>query len=124
MYKEYINSQREDLIQKIIEELSQKGKIYKSILNYKRYKEEYRNQSPIVLAGSSVMQGMGLMLVLAVGKNKYIHRKSKKLVLENKDESNLKLSLEKVSKNITSIATISAIFITFIMWLRISIEIA
>jgi len=62
------------------------------------------------------------MLVLAVGDNRYIDRNNIQYFQRDEEESTLQINLEKFGKNIKIFATIGAVLITLIMWIRISVE--
>jgi len=53
-----------------------------------------------------------------------MERKCTAEVLVKREDSNLQVSLGNISQTITNIATISAILIVLIMWLRVTIELA
>lgn len=78
--------------------------------------------SPIVLSGTNVMQGIGQMLVLAVGEKRYYERQGFDKDIRPEEESALQVKLDKFSEQLKIIATVAAVLITVIKWGRITVE--
>jgi Ca2+-transporting ATPase len=75
-----------------------------------------------VLSGTNVVQGIGQMLVLAVGPNRYFVRNNIDDDQRDEEESALQVKLEDFSSQIKILATVAAVLVTCIKWGRITLE--
>lgn len=73
--------------------------------------------SPIVLSGSTVLEGIGQMLVLAVGKNTFKSKRNIFSIKKERNDSNLGLQLDEFVLKVNSFAKIT---ITLLIIIRIS----
>jgi len=69
-YSRYASAERDKVVIRIQQELLKQGQQCRETLLTSSEMSGTSLSSPVLLAGSSVVQGMGQMLVLAVGQNK------------------------------------------------------
>jgi len=78
--------------------------------------------SPILLSGTQVLSGEGLMIVIAVGDNSALGKISLLLRSTEQDETPLQLKLTKIAEDIGMFGLISAIIIVLVLLIRFAIE--
>lgn len=76
LYEEYVLNEKFKILEKVNDRLIKLGKDTKDFINKQNELNDKEDDgipivdSPILLSGSNVVQGIGQMLVLAVGKNR------------------------------------------------------
>jgi magnesium-transporting ATPase (P-type) len=84
--------------------------------------QHYEVPSPVVLSGTKIVNGAGVMLVINVGKNSSIGKINEIVEGEEEELTPLQMKLEKIARDIGYFGLISAVLLFAVLMLRWVIE--